>query len=233
MGRVNNMAKNGKISSNLLAELINSRSKRPFGNLPPRRYYLIICEGEQTEPNYFESIRKKLPNEMIRKITIKGMGRSTQALLERAQKEVDFRKKSSLPPFYKIWVVFDKDSFNDDDFDNTINSIKDKTTKSEVWNVAWSNEAFELWYILHFVDQIGGALSRESYSKMLSKYLNRQYEKNSTDMFDKLKPHVYEAICRAEKALLKQANKPYHAQNPATTVHILVKELLSYIPSVR
>ena len=59
--------------------------------------------------------------------------------------------------------------------------------------------------------------------------MKRPYEKNAEDMFDLLKPYVVDAIERADTALRLQRGKPYHEQNPATTVHLLVKELLSYL----
>ena len=62
--------------------------------------------------------------------------------------------------------------------------------------------------------------------------MHRPYEKNAKDMFDLLKPYVVKAIKRANAALKQQKGKAYHEQNPATTVQRLVKELLSYIPSV-
>ena len=59
--------------------------------------------------------------------------------------------------------------------------------------------------------------------------MKKPYEKNAKDMFEILKPHVVDAIERADAALRLQSGKPYHDQNPATTVHLLVKELLSYL----
>ena len=224
------MAKAGKLPKNLLAEFPSEKAKRPFGNLPTRRYYLIVCEGEETEPNYFEAIKRMLPPEMVNRITISGTGRNTLSLVKYAQKEVDSRRESGRPPYYKVWVVFDRDSFNPSDFDNTISTIKGKSTKTEQWRAAWSNEAFELWYILHFRDQTGGALHRQDYQDILAKEMHRPYEKNAKDMFELLKPYVVKAIKRAEITLKQQKDKPYHKQNPATTVQNLVKELLSYIP---
>ena len=224
------MAKAGKLSKRLLAEFSSETAKRPFGNLPQRRYYLIVCEGEKTEPNYFEAIKRILPPEMVNRITISGTGKNTLSLVEHAQKEVTARKRSDYPPYYKIWVVFDRDSFNPSDFDNAIATIAGKSSKTEQWQAAWSNEAFELWYILHFRTQAGGALSREDYEHILAHDMGRPYQKNAEDMFDLLKPHVVTAIKRANRALKLQHGKPYHKQNPATTVQHLVKELLSYIP---
>jgi len=54
------MSKAGQLPQQLLAEFSGEKIKRLFGNRPRRRYYLIVCEGEKTEPNYFEAIRKIL-----------------------------------------------------------------------------------------------------------------------------------------------------------------------------
>ncbi len=224
------MAKAGKISKDVLAEFSTEKNKRPFGNIPPRRYYLIACEGEETETNYFEAIKRILPPAMVSRVSITGTGRNTRSLVDYTQKLVDARRKSSaLPPYYKIWVVFDRDSFEPSDFDNAISMIESKSTDTEQWQAAWSNEAFELWYILHYLPQSGGAKHRQEYQDILAKQMKRPYEKNAEDMFDLLKPYVVDAIERADTALRLQRGKPYHEQNPATTVHLLVKELLSYL----
>lgn len=223
------MAKAGKVSQDVLAEFSTPKNKRPFGNIPQRRYYLIVCEGEETEPNYFEAIKRILPPAMISRVSITGTGRNTRSLVDYTQKLVDLRHKSDLPPYYKIWVVFDRDSFDPSDFDNAISMIESKSSASEKWQAAWSNEAFELWYILHFRSQAGGALHRQEYQNILATEMDRPYKKNAEDMFELLKPNVVQAITRADTALRLQSGKPPHAQNPATTVHILVKELLSYL----
>ena len=134
------MAKAGKISKDVLAEFSTEKNKRPFGNIPPRRYYLIACEGEETETNYFEAIKRILPPAMVSRVSITGTGRNTRSLVDYTQKLVDARRKSSaLPPYYKIWVVFDRDSFEPSDFDNAISMIESKSTDTEQWQAAWSN----------------------------------------------------------------------------------------------
>ncbi len=45
----------------------------------------------------------------------------------------------------RLWCVFDKDSFSDDNF----NQAK-KLAENNNIRPAYSNEAFELWYLLHF-----------------------------------------------------------------------------------
>lgn len=224
------MSKGGRLSISALDGFGSASTPRPFGNLPPRRYFLIVCEGEKTEPNYFESIRRILPSEMVNRITIKGTGKNTLSLVEHAEAEVNKRKTTGMPPYYHIWVVFDRDSFDPDDFDNSIERIEAKSSVREKWHAAWSNEAFELWYIMHFRAQAGGPLSREAYQKILEYEMGRPYIKNAADMFELLKKHTSQAVKRAETALRLQSGAlKYHEKNPATSVHLLVKELLRYI----
>lgn len=66
----------------------------------------------------------------------------------------ELERKRQLP-FDRIWVVFDKDDFND--FNEAIKLAKDFS-----FNCAWTNEAFELWYFLHF-QYLDAAISRHDY----------------------------------------------------------------------
>jgi hypothetical protein len=58
-------------------------AKRISKNKPSRRYYLIVCEGEKTEPNYFESLKRKLPDNIVKRISIQGVGKNTLSLLKK------------------------------------------------------------------------------------------------------------------------------------------------------
>ena len=222
-----------------------SSSVRPFGKLPKRRYYLIVCEGEKTEPNYFEAIAALLPRGMVNHVVVKGTGKNTLSLIGTAQEEIARRKAMHLPPYYYVWLVFDKDSFPANRFNTTINTVADidkknaKEKRSEHWHSAWSNEAFELWYILHFRDQLGGAVSRTEFQQMIETEVRKQtgekdfrYVKNDPAMFNRLRAFTTEAIHRAERALSVQMNakgRNWSAMNPATRVHELVKSLLAYL----
>ena len=92
-----------------------------------------------------------------------------------------------------------------------------------------------MWYILHFIDETGGAIGRSAYQEKIEKEMreklgiDRKYKKNAEDMFQILRPYTLQAIDRAQKSLEKQSDKSYHEMNPATTVHELVKELVGYL----
>jgi len=90
--------------------------------------------------------------------------------------------------------------------------------------VAYSNEAFELWYLLHFC-YLNSGMSRNHYQQRLERYLGHEYHKNSNTIYNELLPRQLEAI-RNAKNLLAQYNPPNPANdNPSTTVHVLVERL--------
>ena len=94
-----NQAKAGKISRReFMRDMTLGRSvSRPFGNRPPRRYFLIVCEGEETEPNYFNSIAAQLPKDMVKRIDVKGVGENTLNLIDAAKEEIAKRRAAGLP----------------------------------------------------------------------------------------------------------------------------------------
>ena len=68
--------------------------------------------------------------------------------------------------FDRVWVVFDKDDFND--FNEAIALAGRKG-----FMAGWSNEAFELWYLLHFV-YLDSAISRADYITKLENEIRRE-----------------------------------------------------------
>ena len=59
--------------------------------------YLIVCEGKQTEPNYFNGLKKKINEKygskvdvLIPNIEIKGTGENTTALVKYTDKFVNY-----------------------------------------------------------------------------------------------------------------------------------------------
>ena len=99
--------------------------------------------------------------------------------------------------------------------------------------VAWSNERFELWLLLHF-QTLNAAIARDQYITNLNKHFksinNGCYDKNIKNIFDLTKDYVDIAIERSEKLRnqYKVNNSNYSKMNPGTNVDILVKELIKF-----
>jgi len=232
------MARKIKIEPAILKRQERQESRRQINYKPKRQRYLIVCEGEKTEPNYFESLKLALPKGVLEVVDFRiiGEGFNTESLVQQA---IALRKKwesETGRQIDKLWVVFDKDSFLPDAFNNAIQLCE----HAPQTNAAWSNEAFEIWYLLHFEFYDTG-ISRDSYKQRIQAncrnrgLLDFAYTKNRKDMYNLLGKYGNQdlAIKRAKAldATYKGA-KDYASQNPSTTVYKLVMELFNLGKSI-
>ncbi|MHA0856185.1 RloB family protein [Paenibacillus sp. CMAA1364] len=200
-----------------------SQNSKKIGTKDLRETFLIVCEGERTEPNYFYKFPVKRD---IIEVDIFGEGKNTDSLVMEA-----IRRKSAAEklgkPYVQVWVVFDRDSFPIRNFQRAINLCDSSGIKYAV-----TNESFELWYLLHY-NYYDSAMSRDQYSEKLSLELGRKYEKNQKDIYELLKDKQEQAIKRAKKLRKFQFDaKGYHDfcnSNPVTTVYELIEVLNDYI----
>lgn len=190
--------------------------------------YLIICEGEVTEPIYFESIAGTNVQ-----VTAKGYGSSKTALVDRAVKhctdnEVDVSKT-------EVWVVFNFD-VKYDQISNQKEDYNEAIRKARQlgFGVAYSNDCFELWLVLHLKD-VQGEFHRKQLYEYLSKHLGEDYEalgKKRSRWLEKvsewksdLKADTKAAMIRAIGLDNMHSGKPFADQNPVTTIFQLAHEL--------
>ncbi len=185
-----------------------------------KQTFLIICEGVRTEPDYFNAFR-------MTAATVKAVGQAmnTVSLVKKAIaiRDADLRKGRR---YDQCWVVFDKDDFPANDFNQAI-----ATARRSGFQVAYSNQAFEYWFLLHF-KPYKGKLHRDRYANILSKLTGIQYSK--TEGFGAI---MYNRLFNLQKNALKNATEilsEISHGNPAieessTTVHLLVEELNKYI----
>ena len=184
---------------------------------------LIVSEG-QTEKLYFESFP-------VLTLTVKAIdlgGQSKQRLIGATESIIKNNGQ-----YDEVWCVFDMDANGGEkeysDFDNSILSGMKKG-----YNVAYSNDSFELWFYLHydFTDQRN---RRDFYYKALSKYWNINYEKDGKSYAFCSKTYFIlkedeeacqkDAVERAKSLYAQQKHLPYHKQNPVTKVYELVELL--------
>jgi hypothetical protein len=213
------MARSIKIDNALQKRFQNHTKKRSKRGL--KVYFLIVCEGEKTEPNYFKSFPKQIDKYVI-EIKTDGGRINTIAVVDKA---IELRN-SSIQKFDRVWAVFDKDSFSDSNFNTAILKAK----KNGI-NCAWSNEAFELWYLLHFCDRNTG-IARSEYKEQLEKFINKKdqrwrHKKNATDMYEVLQRYGdrQKAIKRAEALSCLYQDEKFAKHNPRTEVYKLVRQL--------
>lgn len=207
-----------------------SRQEGPFRRRPAfrpvRESFLILCEGEKTEPHYFNAFRLSTATVRALPVTAGDAMAVVKAAIKRRQTEVN---KGNTYDHY--WVVFDKDSTPDVTFNDAI-------AIAEVggFRVAYSNQAFELWYLLHF-DYVSGPLHRSQYADRLSRLLGFPYSKQDEVarlLFRRLYDRQSIALENARRLLKQHAGDGSMPRNPATeesstTVHKLVEMLRSFM----
>lgn len=192
--------------------------------------FLIICEGENTEPEYFKSF--PVGNAEVESY---GLGQSKTALVEYVIEIVENAQSVDR----EVWVVFDMDVQRDQqqsqkqDFDYAIELAQQKGFK-----VAYSNDAFELWFLLHY-QYLEAQWSRNQYYDRLSELWNCSYAKEGKKrsfcrkiyqrLLDDQRSEQAEAIQRGQKLFEEHIDLPYSSRNPCTTVFQLVEELNGYL----
>ena len=185
----------------------------------------LICEGSETEIRYFKRFRSRGCNSDI--IPISSQYKSADRLVQKAKATMGNN------PYYpedgdSIWCVFDRD-----DNSNEVLLRAKQSAQKEGYHLAYSNPSFELWFLLHFVNQQAEVEDCQALIRLL-KQPGRlpDYEKNK-DYFDVLKPLQATAIQRAKARadqVQNQGLEPISRQsNPLTTIWELVEYLNSKV----
>lgn len=219
------MARKAKIDNAILKRLARVEKSRPVATRVQRKYFLIVCEGEKTEPLYFEALKNDLPPGVLAvyNFEIAGTGMNTSSLIDYTIE----RRNSSHFKYDEVWAVFDRDSFTPQQFNAAIAKAEANKIKT-----AWSNEAFELWYVLHFVFN-DTAKKRNQYKPIIDREVFERtgrvfsYKKNDPEMYKFLKEQGdhHLAIRYAKKLHRRWKDHHYNTHNPCTKVYMLVEKL--------
>ena len=185
-----------------------------------KQSFLIVCEGEKTEPDYFKAFR-------MTTATVKAVGQAmnTMTLVSKAIsiREADQKRKKV---YDQCWVVFDKDDFPAKDFNQAI-----QFAEKNGFRVAYSNQAFEYWFLLHY-NLYTGAIHRNQYKDMLTKLTGIPYSKSEgygAVMYNLLLSRQQQAINNAETVLAEISHGNPAEEESSTTVQRLVIELNKFL----
>jgi hypothetical protein len=149
--------------------------------------------------------------------------------------------------FEHKWIVIDRDcervnggGHTAEDFNNALQNAKKKRSDLHV-DVAYANDAFELWYLLHF-EYRNTAISRdELIERVIEKLQQLDTHKFSRLNRNNIKQEnyaklIYEALLPMQEIAIKNAKKLLlsygdghspECDNPSTTIHKLVNILNS------
>ena len=170
--------------------------------------------------------RKEANISTVREVTIEGEGKGTVTLVDRTleiKKQLELCNSMS---FDRIWVVFDKDDFND--FNEAI-----KKAGRLGFQAAWTNEAFELWYYLHF-EYLDTGIGRKAYIEKIESILRKRmgdnnyiYKKGDSHFYEILQNYGNEDMAKTFAKRLRSlyTDTNYANHKPCTRVDLLVGEL--------
>lgn len=207
---------------------MSSRRDRAKKIMP--EYHLIVTEGTETEPAYFRAVRDiingKYPHRV--QLDIIGEGDNTLRLFEKAKE----RAEQSPNGYRHVWVVFDTDDFPSVHIDRTAELCDKNSSAAIQYHAVWSNQCFELWFLLHF-DYVQADLHRQVYRPKLDGHLKRMnagtYSKSRSDMYQLLQPYLKTALANARKLdQINRGKRPSQAA-PGTKVFELVEKLMPYL----
>jgi hypothetical protein len=226
--------------------------------------FILFCEDEVNEPFYFRSFQK---NQKIKINIVEGQSSSFRNILSTL---AYCEREGLLEPdgqSYKVrtgitnhlWCVYDRDIQQLDPAlvdpqDNLAFNFSIQAAEAAGLKVAWSNDVFELWILLHFEDVEPGIWQHRShiYDRLTAvfKTLPDQSAEMAAvtgranfhyKMFLKRKVHFLQFVlplltARRNDAMQRavaleaafQAQHRPHECNPCTKIHHLVQSILSF-----
>lgn len=178
------------------------KRKKPTRN--PYDTVLILCGGE-TEYKYFSAIKKEL---RLASVKIKNSDSNPLSIVKEAE-------KNQRDGFDRIYCIFDKDQYSN--FDDACIKIKSKKSKKIIWEAITSNPCFEFWILLHYEFTTAPFNDCKQVINKIQKHIC--YRKNDSQLWDKLRDKVDEAIKNSEQVRSNKNN------NPFTNIDLLVSYL--------
>ncbi len=196
-----------------------------------KKFFHIFFNGEVAEPQYFDKFND-LPSNFRIKIhkMAKYKSEAPWQLIDRAIKiksDLESRDNFNSKDGDEAWCAFDIDDY----LKQNPQKFKEATKKAETNGIelCWSNQCFEIWFLLHF-EYCESIISRKDYDQKLQKYFKKEYNgfsyQKNCDVFDELFSLQDKAIKNAEKLFKSHPNLQ---DNPSTTVFKIVKNLRSLL----
>lgn len=191
----------------------------------PRRRFILFCEGRNTEPAYFDALRRACSSALVAVEARPGVGVPYTIATRAVEHARDLglgrrrrRKKDSYEEADQVWAVFDRDEhprFNEAVAHCESNGI----------GVARSDPCFELWLILHERDH-----DRPDHRRAVQEVLEElrpEYDADGakTPDCDNLVTRVEQAEQRADTQLRRREQEGNPFGNPSTTVGRLTRAI--------
>ena len=196
--------------------------KRRVAVRQPRKTVQIFCEGERTEPEYLDALKRQPWVRDIAAVDLRvetGHGGSVPMTLVTKAVAARRRAAGEEGEIDEVWCVFDVE------WPRNHPGLKEAAEQARQGGVevAISNPCFELWLILHFQDHSSWLDNDDA------RRLRRQLDGSSDKSLDpeKYMPHIREAARRAaalDERHVQNATA-FPQDNPSSGMHRLVSSV--------
>ena len=191
---------------------------------------LIVCEGEETEPNYLSALKDSLRlHQAAITIVPSSYGSAPKSVVQYAKQRIkDACKEGN--PFTKVYCVIDKDKHST--YLSALSDIRTyKPTKkcATILCAIPSVPCFEYWILMHFVNSTrsygtsGSSPCQHLIASALRTYLPHYSKTDKVKAKELVETKLTAAIRNSRMTL--QAAKMAGTDDPSTYMHLLVEEL--------
>lgn len=195
---------------------------------------LIVTEGSQTEPKYFEHFKTRQNNIDIRVVGSRSnAGETDYVSLVRKAREYQERNQLSATTGDSVWVIADADvNYNNPkpiaEKNSKLNQARKMADNRDI-NLLLSNPCFEFWLLLHYQYTTRFIKDYSDMKNLLQKYIPT-YTKTA-DVYELINDRTKTAIENAKRVerhhLQDGCTLPFGVDvNPFTDVYKLLERLL-------
>ncbi len=217
-----------------------SRQTRNLARAPKklreRRRILIVCEGRETEYNYFRGLKREEDCRRQRFVlkVVRGKGGSARDTVEKAVSRQTQGEVSAAGKYDEVWCIIDVEILEK----HHAKPLKEarEMAQREGIKLALSNPCFEYWLLLH-LEKSARVYSttdklRRDLNRAWKKLFRSEYEKTNPEIYAKLASGRDGAVANAREMLKSDVDSENGvvARNPSTNVYRLVEHLLAGAP---
>lgn len=194
----------------------------------PYEKVLIVCEGEKTEPNYFQELKDFYEIDTANVVIDGNCGSSPISVVNHAIASY-LQETETLEPYDKVYCVIDRDTH--DSFDEAIAKLANQKPE-DVFHAIVSVPCFEYWLLLHFqyttaAFMPAGKKSAGNRTEEALKGLWPEYHKGKKGVFNHVLENIEFAKANAARCLADARKRG--SNNPSTNVH----ELVHYLQNIK
>ena len=203
----------------------DSRRRPAFREMKDR--ILIVCEGSETEPNYFNHLLRQLRLSSAKVLVVgKECGAAPVSVVDYAIDEIRQAVKNN-NPYDQVWCVCDVEIREHHSLNKAYDMVATYQSPkkcSTALRMTLTNPFFEFWYILHFEKTSRTYNSNKELLVHLKRYLPN-YQKNDNTP-TQIYPSLENAMANAQ-AIIRENHygEDLRNCNPSTHVHLLAQYL--------